>query len=196
MARPSSKDPLDKFRWMVEIEGFNRLGFASCETPSVSINTQKYAEGGNHLFPKQIVDSVEYKPVTLQRGVTSDINFHKWAKAYFDYIYGETQIISIQGTRHNPGVLEIPDRIATAEYRRNVTISHLDRQGRIVKQYVLYNAFPTEYKPASDFSSDADDTLSMERLVLTYESFEVRTNTADTNPLDPSDILKRLIRRF
>jgi phage tail-like protein len=196
MARPSTKDPLDKFRWMVEIEGFTRLGFASCETPSVSINTQKYAEGGNHLFPKQIVDSVEYRPVTLQRGVTSDINFHTWAKAYFDYIHGKTKITEIKGTTFNPDPLNIPEKIPAAEYRRTVTISHLDRQGRIVKQYILYNAFPIEYKPASDFSSDTDDTLSMERLVLTYESFEVRTNSTDTNPLDPSDILKRLVRRF
>jgi phage tail-like protein len=190
---------------MVEIEGFTRSGFVSCETPSVSINTQKYVEGGNHLFPKQIVDSVEYKPVTLQRGVTSDMNFHKWAKAYFDFIHGKTEIVAIDGKVRSPftgevitdnGTLEIDNRVPAAEYRKNVLISHLDRQGRIVKQYVLYNAFPIEYKPASDFSADSDDTLSMERLVLTYESFEVKVNTSDTNPLDPSDILKRLTRRF
>ena len=53
MARISTKDPLDKFRWSVEIEGFDRLGFASCETPSMTISTNKYHEGGNHLFPKR-----------------------------------------------------------------------------------------------------------------------------------------------
>lgn len=190
MARSSNKDPLDKFRWMVEIEGFTRLGFTSCDTPSVSINTQKYSEGGAHLFPKQIVDSVEYKPVTLQRGVASDINFHKWARAYFDFLHGKTTEYSVDGKA------KTPDNAQASEYRRNVIISHLDRQGVKVKQYILYNAFPIEYKPASDFVSDADDVLSMERLVLTYESFEVRTNTVDTNPFDATDILKRLIRRF
>lgn len=196
MARPSTKDPLDKFRWMVEIEGFSRLGFVSCETPSMSITTQKYAEGGAHLFPKQIVDSVDYKPVTLQRGVTSDINFHNWAKAYFDFIYGKTVVQSVPVTAHNPDPLYLNVKTAASEYRRNVLISHLDRNNRIIKQYVLYNAFPIEYKPASDFSSDSDDTLSMERLVLTYESFEVRTINQSTNPLDPTDIIKRLIRRI
>jgi hypothetical protein len=48
MARPSTKDPLDKFRWSVEIDGFTRLGFASCETPSVSFNINKYPEGGKY----------------------------------------------------------------------------------------------------------------------------------------------------
>lgn len=183
MARPSTKDPLDKFRWAVEIDGFTRLGFASCETPSHSINTQSYPEGGAHLFPKKIVDSVEYRPVTLQRGVTSDLNFHKWAKAYFEFIQGFST--GINGQKRD-----------VTEYRRNVIIKHLDRAGRAVKTYTLYNAFPIEYKPASDFSADSDDVLSMERLVLAYESFTVESNTPDTNPLDPTDILKRMIRRF
>jgi phage tail-like protein len=185
MARPSNKDPLDKFRWSVEIDGFTRLGFSSCETPSVSLNINKYHEGGNHLFPKNIVDTVEYRPVTLQRGVTSDLNFHKWAMSYFDFIRGFRVV--------NDGRFPTQPPI---EYRKTVIIKHLDRAGRAVKTYILYNAFPTEYKPASDFSSDTDDTLSMERLVLSYESFEVISSTPDTNPLDPTDILKRLIRRF
>jgi phage tail-like protein len=180
MARPSTKDPLDKFRWSVEIEGFTRSGFASCETPSVSINTQNYAEGGSHLFPKKIVDSIEYRPVTLQRGVTSDLNFHNWAKSYFEFIQGFQNV----------------NMASAQEYRRTVIIKHLDRAGRTVKTYTLFNAFPIEYKPASDFSADSDDTLSMEKLVLTYESFTVTGNTQDTNPLDPTDILKRMIRRF
>lgn len=188
MARPSTKDPLDKFRWSVEIEGFNRLGFASCETPSYSINTNSYAEGGSHLFPKKIVDSIEYRPVTLQRGVTSDLNFHNWASAYMEFIRG-FRIVS------NPAPGSTPTQ-PPQEYRKTIYIKHLDRAGRVVKTYVLYNAFPIEYKPASDFSADSDDTLSMEKLTLTYESFTVIGNTVDTNPLNPSDILKRLIRKF
>jgi phage tail-like protein len=197
MARPSSKDPLDKFRWSVEIDGFDRLGFASCETPSVALNINKYAEGGNHLFPKNIVDSVEYRPVTLQRGVTSDLNFDKWITDYFDFIRGKTQKVNVPSlaggfNTEDPNLVEV---VPSPEYRKTVIIKHLDRAGRAVKVYTLYNAFPIEYKPASDFSADTDDTLSMEKLVLTYESFTVESITPDTNPLNPSDVFKRLIRR-
>lgn len=184
MARISTKDPLDKFRWMVEIEGFSRSGFASCETPSYAINTQSYAEGGSHLFPKKIIDSIEYRPIALQRGVTSDMNFHRWAAAYLEFIRGAKSIPTLE-TWTQP-----------TDYRKTVYIKHLDRAGRTVKTYILFNAFPIEYKPASDFSADSDDIVSMERLVLTYESFTVIGNTQSTNPLDPSDILKRLIRKF
>lgn len=181
MARPSSKDPLDKFRWSVSIDGFTRLGFSSCETPSYAINTQSYPEGGAHLWPRKIIDSVELKPVTLMRGVTSDFNFHEWATQFMELVKGRRE----KGSQ------------PAGEYRRTVQIDHMDRAGRIVKSYILYNAFPIEYKPASDFASDADDTVSMEKLVLSYESFEVKgnPNSTDTNPYDIKDLAKRLIRR-
>ena len=177
MARISTKDPLDRFRWAVEIDGFTRMGFTNCETPSVSINVQSYAEGGAHLTPKKIIDSVEYKPVALQRGVTSDSNFHLWAKQYMYFVKG------LDNTE--PG------------YRRDVRILHLDRAGRTIKTYILYNAFPIEFKPASDFDAASDDSLSMERLVLTYESFDViNNNVGERSPFDPSDILKRVVKRL
>ena len=192
MARTSAKDPLDKFRWAVTIDGFTRLGFSSCETPALQVNTQSYAEGGSHLWPKKIVDSVEYKPVALQRGVTSDFNFHEWAIQFMELYKGH------RDSSYKTGNADYNTPYPPDTYRKTVRIDHLDRAGRVVKTYILYNAFPVEYKPASDFSADGDDLLSMERLVLTYESFEVRgnPNSTDTNPVDVRDLTKRLINRL
>jgi len=175
MARSSNKDPLDKFRWKVDIDGFSRLGFTSVQVPSVNISTNSYAEGGSHLFPKKIIDSVRYEPVILLRGVTSDKSFNEWAKSYFNLLLSPSE----------PAV----------SYRKDVTIEHLDRAGRSVRTYTLYGAFPIEYKPASDFSSDGDDTVSIEKLTLEYESFEVKVLGQDNTIVDTiSDVTKRLIR--
>lgn len=196
MARTGSKDPLDKFRWAVSIEGFQRLGFASCEVPSVTINTKSYPEGGAHLFPRKIIETAEYSPVTLTRGVTTDKSFHDWMRQVFELIKGMSQdeIKLLQQSQISSS--DAYNQAAPLEYRREVQIHHLDRQSRIIKTYVLHNAFPIEYKPASDFAADGDDLLSMEKLVLTYESFEVITNTRDTNPFDTRDVFKRLIKRI
>lgn len=193
MARSSAKDPLDKFRWAVTIDGFTRMGFSSCETPSISVNTQSYAEGGSHLWPRKIIDSVEYKPVAFQRGVTSDFNFHEWAIQFMELYKGQRDRSYKNGGQPTEGTQYPP-----GDYRKTVRIDHLDRAGRIVKTYILYGAFPIEYKPASDFSADGDDLLSMERLVLTYESFEVQgnPNSTDSNPVDARDLIKRLTNRL
>ena len=179
MARPSSKDPLDKFRWSISIDGFTRLGFASCDVPGYSVQSKAYPEGGQHLFPKQIVDSISFKPVTLSRGVTADLSFHDWA----------TQALVLARGVTSEGKTPV-------EYRRNVVIRHLNRRGDVVKVYTLINAYPTEYEVASGFTSDGDDVLSMEKLVLTYESFTVESAERDSNPLNPREVIKRLINRI
>jgi len=194
MARPSTKDPLDKFRWSVSIDGFTRLGFATCSVPSHSIRTKSYPEGGGHLTPRQIVDSIEYKPVSLTRGVTTDKSFLRWAEQFQDLVWGNTATapdgeFTLGATSSNRA-----DKSPT-EYRRDVIIKHIDRAGRTVRTYELRNAFPIEYKPASDFAADGDDTYSMETLVLAYESYKVDNIDQDSNPFSIKDISKRLIRR-
>ncbi len=178
MARPGSRDPLDKFRWSISIDGFTRLGFSSCDVPGYTISPKTYPEGGQHMAPKQIVDSISYKPVTLQRGVTADMSFDGWAAASLELARG------------------VKDGKSPVEYRKEVKISHLNRKGEVVKVYTLINAFVTEYEPASSFASDGDDVLSMEKLVLTYESFTVESMNKDSNPTNVRDIAKRLISRF
>lgn len=203
MARPSTSDPLDKFRWAVAIrldgqETFQRLGFTSVETPQVDITTKSYAEGGSHLFPKQIIDSVSYRPITLRRGVTENTDFHNWAKQYIELVKGKRE----DGAQETFG--DITDGILTTtqvdiaptSYRRDVSIGHLDREGNLVKIYRLYNCFPISYKPSSDFDSSADDELSIESITLAYESFEVESlEDRSSNPLNPTDVFKRLTRR-
>ncbi len=189
MARPASKDPLDKFRWAVEIDGFTRMGFASCDVPSLQIQTKAYPEGGQHLAPKQIVDSVAYKPVTLTRGVTSNVDFDGWARQFIELVRGSIDKVGILGAFNN-------NNNKSTDYRRDVKIHHLNRKGQKVKTYTLYKAFPTEYVPASEFSSDGDDMLSMEKLVLTYESFDVVSTSTDSNPFDVRDVAKRLTGRL
>ena len=191
MARSGNLDPFDKYRWTVDIEAFSRSGFAACSTPEYAISTKSYPEGGAHLTPRLIVDSVSYKPVTLLRGVTNDTSFNKWATGFMDTVQNNA---GVKGSSSDPfasignlvGAVQdnfaspVPtyqaEKIAsgTFNYRRRVKIEHVDRRGLTQVIYYLYNAFPIEYKPASDFDSGADGEVSVETLVLGYESFEVK----------------------
>lgn len=207
MARPASVDPLDKFRWVVAIrldgqETFQRLGFTSVEVPQSDIATKSYAEGGSHLFPKQIIDSVSYKPITLRRGVTENTDFHKWATKYIELVRGiredgeTTPDFSQLSDSLIANPFENERAVQPSEYRRDVSIGHLDREGNLVKIYRLYKCIPISYKPASDFDSAADDEMSIESITLSYESFNVESlEDRATNPLDPTDVFKRLTRR-
>jgi len=186
MAKSSSRDPLDKFRWQVDIPGFAKLGFATCGTPSYKINTNNYAEGGAHLTPRKIIDTVDYGDVTLTRGVTSDTSFAKWASGPFDLVQNNAALnesSNVLAETIPPAVANLgfggPALVKSSssypfEYRKTVKIEHINRVGIVEVTYTLYGAFVIEYKPASDFDASADDEVSIETLVLGYDSFDVR----------------------
>jgi len=189
MARSSARDPLDKYRWEVQVEGFSKVGFTQSGVPKYSITTKEYAEGGAHLNPKSIIDKVSYAPITLSRGVTGDTSFAKWASGAWDLVQNNAAFRSdstTDWTKVADAISAVMDAVATKpiassgkypfSYRRTVTINHVNRTGQTIATYVLFNAYPIAYQPASDFDALADDGLSIETLTLAYEGFEARYN--------------------
>lgn len=193
MARSAVVDPLDKFRWTVSIPGFSKLGFATSTTPEYDIQTKKYAEGGAHLTPRQIIDSIDYKPVVLTRGVTNDTSFNKWATGFIDLVtnnygvkntdtsldfndpFSQANAEALLGSVQDNGVSAVPSsQKQPKSFRRDVKIEHVNGVGQVEVAYFLYNAFVINYKPASDFDASSDDTVSIESITLGYDSFEVK----------------------
>lgn len=186
MARSSLRDPLDKFRWSVQIEGFTKLGFQSCSTPGHKLTVHKYAEGGAHLNPRSIIDGNEFKPVILTVGVTSDTSFSKWASGPFDLVQNNAALnesssafgISIPAAVQqlgfgNGGLIKSHSQYPF-NYRRTVKIEHINRLGVTEVTYTLYGAYVIEYEPASDFSAKEDDDVSIASITLIYDGFDVR----------------------
>jgi phage tail-like protein len=192
MARSSRFDPLDKFRWLVDIPGFTRMGFTSTQTPGITYNINDYPQGGSHLNPLKIIDGATYKPVALERGVTADPSFSKWASAAMDLLSNNASSQSVNQSVSDitsgnlssvvtavttaAGFIPVPYKTTTPySYRKDIEIIHVNRAGQAVVTYTLYNAFPIEYTPASDFQA-GEEGISIERLVLGYEGFEVKYN--------------------
>lgn len=188
MARSGLRDPLDKFRWNVKIEGFTKLGFSSCSSPGHKLSTNKYPEGGSHLNPRIIVDGNEFKPVTMTVGVTTDTSFGKWATGPFDLVQNNAALN--QSSTAFFGLIPIPIGVQQLglgapalvksasdypfNYRRNVVIEHINRLGVVEVTYTLYQAFVTDYEPASDFNAEDDDKVSITSITLGYEGYDIR----------------------
>ena len=199
MARSALRDPLDKYRWTVTVEGFTKLGFHETSAPGYNITTKKYPEGGAHLTPRQIINTIDYKPVTLTRGVTNDTSFNRWATSFIDLVTNNSAFNDSTKEPTSIGGLAVPGGILggilggvidgalnggaspvqsfvnsdSLSYRKKVKIEHTNRAGQVEVTYILYGAFPIEYTPASDFNAMADDAVSIESITLGYESFEV-----------------------
>lgn len=174
MARSSVVDPLEKFRFQVswtsngESEGTNlvRLGFHDFQMPKRSTTKISYREGIdpdiNQLAPglSTMEDSV------CSRGVIiTDANneFYKWVSAVHNPTSGHVGRNALSAR---------PANSAAAEYRKDVTVQMLDREGNVARQWTLYQAWPSKFDPGSDLNAGEDGDKSMESLTLSYEDFK------------------------
>jgi phage tail-like protein len=190
MARSSTVDPVEKFRFIVtvledfsgigditsylsfntETDGSNRTGFSEVSHPKASITEIKYRENihGNNSI--KVPGLVNYDTIALRRGSTTDRNLYKWYK-----LVNDDSTTLNRYSEALAGLREIP--FNNPSYRKEILISSMDRSGKFIKHWFLSNAWPSGYKGGNDFDS-ASDTILVEELTISYETFlEVNGDT-------------------
>lgn len=182
MARSSTNEPLEKFRfsvsWSTNAEGtaLVRAGFHDAQLPKRATNKGTYREGTdrdiNQLFPglSSMEDVVLSRGLLPNRDNTGANEFYKWMSAVHKPSDGNDTV--------NTNVR--PSDAASHEYRKDLTITQLDREGVPSRQWVLHNAWPTNFVPGSDVNAGEDGEKSLEQLTLAYEDFQ------EVNPDDPA----------
>lgn len=183
MARSSSADPSAKFRFQVLVfenvqgfftrgtaniandidRGFTPVGFTEAILPKVVLKEINYRENINGNSPIKIPGLASYEPVVLRKGSTKSQNMYNW----YQVVNNEASTLNkFQSGLAGFGALPFQD----PNFRREVLISQIDRSGAFVKHWLLYNAWPKEYKGGDSLDAKSSDIL-IEETVLTYELF-------------------------
>lgn len=174
MARSSVVDPLEKFRFSVswsstgESEGTSlvRLGFHDVQMPKRSTTKISYREGIDPDINQLAPGLSTMEDVVMNRGLIIDDQnneFYKWMSAVHNPTAGHVG--------RNALVARASDA-AAANYKKDVTIQMLDREGNVARQWTLFNAFPVNFVPGSDLNAGEDGDKSMESMTLAYEDFK------------------------
>jgi phage tail-like protein len=195
MARSSEVDPIEKFRFRISVIAITpsltgaidtiaggliptdsilgtvakntrvlmRAGFSNVVMPKMTITEMTYRENidGNR-FTKHPGLS-RYEPVVLKRGVTKNRDLYDWLR-----LVNEELLLLASAQEMNKDTAK--PTIQSENFRKDVVIEVLDREGNPIKGWYLFNAWPSAYKPGDDLDSSADTKL-VEELTLTYEFF-------------------------
>lgn len=172
MARSANFDPVDKFRFQVELSALDgstisRAGFASCSLPSESSGEITYREGNYRDAMEKSPGLTSYSDVTLSRGVTTDQDFYEWCELHKKH---SATIRSSGDSAYTAGD-ERPSDDASNSFRREITITVLDREGKAVKQWKCYNCHVSEFVPGDSLDSTSEEKL-MTSLTLRIEGYD------------------------
>lgn len=177
MARSALADPLEKFRFLItwtnsgnsEKTAMQRAGFHDIQMPKRSTNVITYREGIDPDINQKAPGLSSMEDVVMGRGLVgydaSDAGreFYKWMSAVHKPTAGHVARNDLIARSANA---------AANDYKKDVTIQQLGREGEVVRQWTLYNAFPTNFVPGSDLDASEDGDKSIEQLTLAYEDFK------------------------
>lgn len=174
MARSSKSEPIEKFRFKItlfDIGSFSSVknndsisaGFSAIEPPKANINVIEYRENNNMNRTTKQPGLVSYEPVVLRRGVTSSSGLYNWYKQVHNDVFDLNS-----GNKILADVNIVP--VHDPNFRREMVISSLDREGKGVKHWLCVNCFPVAYKGADSFNSQEEGKV-IEELTITYEAF-------------------------
>lgn len=177
MARSSVVDPLEKFRFAVlwssdgdsESTALVRVGFHDIQMPKRTTTKGEYREGLDPDIPQLFAGLSRMEDVTFSRGVIIDDQnneFYKWASAVHKPTAGHVGREALSARASDA---------AAAEYRKDLTIQMLDREGNVARQWTLFQAFPVSFVPGSDLNADEDGEKSLESMTIGYEDFKEET---------------------
>jgi len=187
MARSAVNEPLEKFRFSLtwstatndegEDTALARAGFHDVQMPKRSTTKGTYREGTDRDINQLFAGLSSTEDVVLSRGLLpnptdqASNEFYKWMSAVHSPSPGNDTV----------GTQVRPEGAASNNYRKDVTVSMLDREGAVVRQWVLYQSWPTNFVPGSDLNAGEDGEKSLEQLTLAYEDFqEVRADDPAT----------------
>lgn len=135
-----------------------RASFQKVTGMKSSVEVVEYREGNMADRMEKLAGMMTYDAVTLERGLSKDDAFNQWMKSVCDVTNG-----SANGSK------------GAAAYRCDIKIVLKDKKGDPVKEYMLKDAWPSEYT-LGDFDATSNDVV-IASLVLQHHGIK-ETNKA------------------
>jgi len=161
---PQRFDPYKNFKFRVKWDGRYVAGVSKCGSLKRTTDVVEHREGGDPSTSRKSPARTKYDAITLERGVTHDTEFEKWANKVWDYGSG-------------PG-----SEISLADFRKDVIIDLFNEAGQKVISYKVYRCWVSEYQALPDLDANAG-AVAIQHIKLENEGW-VRVEQAQ--PAEPS----------
>lgn len=158
-------DPYKNFKFKIKWDGKYVAGVSKVSALKRTTKVISHAEGGDHSSSRKSPGRTEYEPITLERGVTHDLEFEKWALKVWNYSGG-------------PGT-----EMSLKDFRKDIILEVYNEAGQKAIAYKIYRCWVSEYQPLGDFDSNGGAVL-FQHIKLECEGFE--RDESVTEPQEPS----------
>jgi phage tail-like protein len=158
-------DPYKNFKFRLKWDGRYVAGVSKAGALNRKTEVVSHREGGDPSSSRKSPGRTEYEPVMLERGVTHDTEFERWANKVWNWGSGLGQEVSLQ------------------DFRKDVILELYNEAGQLAVAYKLYRCWVSEYEALMELDSNAN-AVAIQKLKLENEGWE--RDYAVVEPTEPS----------
>jgi phage tail-like protein len=144
-------DPYKNFKFLVLWDGKVVAGVSKISPLKRTTEPVVHREGGDPSTSRVSPGVWKFEPITLERGVTHDLEFEKWANLVY----------STDGDM----------AISLEKFRKDLIIEMLNEQGVVAIAYKVYRAWVSDYQAQAELDANAHAIL-IQHVVLQNEGWE------------------------
>jgi phage tail-like protein len=160
-ANPTRFDPYKNFKFLVKWDGQTVAGISKVTGLKRTTEVVKHRSGGDPSTSRKSPGRSEFEAITLERGLTHDVNFEQWANKVWDFGSGLGAEVSLK------------------DFRKDIRIEVLDEAGRTTLAYNVFRCWVSEWQAAPDLDANAN-AIAIQHVKLENEGWERDTAVKDT----------------
>jgi phage tail-like protein len=146
-------DPYKNFKFRVKWEGKYVAGISKVGMLKRTTEVVKHREGGDPSSSRKSAGRTEYDAISLERGVTHDTEFERWANKVWNYG-------SLLGSESS-----------LKDFRKDVIIELYNEAGQLVIAYKVYRCWVSEFQALPDLDANAN-AVAIQSIKLENEGWE------------------------
>ena len=146
-------DPYKNFKFRVKWDGQYVAGVSKVGALKRSTEVVEHREGGDPSTSRKSPGRTKFEAITLERGVTHDQNFTRWANRVWNYGAG------------------LSAETALSCFRKDIILEVYNEAGQLALAYKIYRCWVSEFQALPDLDANAN-AVAIQTIKLENEGFE------------------------
>ena len=158
-------DPYKNFKFRVKWDGKYVAGISKVSALKRTTEVVKHRAGGDPSSSRKSPGRSEYEAITLERGVTHDPEFERWANKVWNFGAGAGVEASLK------------------DFRKDLILEVFNEAGQVVLGYKVFRCWVSEFQALPELDANAN-AVAIQSIKLENEGWERDTEIAE--PTEPS----------
>ena len=158
-------DPYKNFKFRVKWDGRYVAGISKVGALKRTSEVVEHREGGDASTSRKSPGRTKYDAITLERGVTHDTEFEKWANKVW-----------LQGAG-------LGSEVSLKDFRKDLILELYNEAGQLVIAYKIYRCWVSDYQALPDLDANAN-AVAIQTIKLENEGWERDLDVSE--PSEPS----------